>query len=62
MSLVEAAMPQAPTGPDARTLLVTDKSAAADGVVTLTLAQPSGGRLPGSRLLCTSSTFAANAP
>jgi ferredoxin-NADP reductase len=39
-------MPQALVGPDARTLLVTDKSTAADGIATLTLAQPSGGRLP----------------
>jgi ferredoxin-NADP reductase len=32
--------------PESRTLLVTDKSLAAEGVVALTLPHPSGGRLP----------------
>ena len=39
-------MTQAPSEPDDRTVVVTDKSAAADGVVTLTLARSGGGRLP----------------
>ena len=33
-------------GPDDRTVVVTGKSAVADGVVSLTLARPGGGRLP----------------
>jgi ferredoxin-NADP reductase len=43
---LEAAMTQAPGGPDARSLVVTGKAAAADGVTVLTLAHPSGARLP----------------
>jgi hypothetical protein len=43
---VEAAMTQASGGPDARALVVTGKSPAADGVAAVTLARPSGGRLP----------------
>ncbi len=39
-------MTQALKGPDTRALVVADKSAAADGVVTLTLVHPAGGRLP----------------
>jgi ferredoxin-NADP reductase len=43
---VEAAMTQSSGGPDARSLVITGKAAAADGVAVLTLARPSGGRLP----------------
>jgi len=39
-------MTQAPAAPDDRTVVVTAKSKTADGVVTLTLARPAGGRLP----------------
>jgi ferredoxin-NADP reductase len=39
-------MTQAPTGPDDRAVAVSGKSEAAEGVVTLTLARPAGGRLP----------------
>jgi ferredoxin-NADP reductase len=43
---VEAAMAQAPGRPDARSLVIAGKTAAADGVAVLTLARPSGRRLP----------------
>jgi ferredoxin-NADP reductase len=42
----EAAMAQATAQPDDRTLVITERSQAADGVVALTLARPRGGRLP----------------
>jgi hypothetical protein len=43
---VEAAMALAPGRPDARSLVITGKTAAADGVAVLALARPTGGRLP----------------
>jgi ferredoxin-NADP reductase len=39
-------MTQATAQPDDRTLVVTERTQAADGVVALTLARPGGGRLP----------------
>ena len=39
-------MAQAPGRTDARSLVITGKTAGADGVAVLTLARPSGRRLP----------------
>jgi hypothetical protein len=39
-------MAPAPGRSDARSLVITGKTAAADGVAVLTLARPAGGRLP----------------
>jgi hypothetical protein len=43
---VEAAMAPSPGRSDARSLVITGKAAAADGLAVLTLARPAGGRLP----------------